>query len=118
MVMYVHILLPTRKGVSILSLNLSWLFGEKNREKKLDDVMREQLTQFEDDFKDDFDDFRQQLTKMTRLQYKSHQETQAALKQLNEEIRNIGKMTIENKVNSETLCDLLRQREHLVGAAS
>jgi hypothetical protein len=27
-------------------------------------------------------------------------------------------MTIGNKVNSETLCDLLRQREHLVGAAS
>lgn len=99
-----------------MSLNLSWLFGKKDKEKKLDDVMREQLTQFKGDFKAEFDEFRQQLTKMTRLQYKSRQETQSALEQLSEELRSLEQKTIENQVKSETLSDLLRQRKHLVGA--
>jgi GrpE. len=104
------------KGVHILSFEFKWLFGKKDKENTVENVMQEYFTLHTEKLHAELEELRQQLSKMVRLQYKSGQETQSTLEQLGEELKRFEQQRLDDKVALETLSDLVRQRESLVGA--
>lgn len=106
---------------------MSWLFWKKDRQRELDDTLNQivfQLVEIKADIartsertEEDLqqgEEFGGQLVKLTRLQYKSGQETQVKLEQLSQGLAEVQEWQAEYGIKAENVSALSRQREYLL----
>lgn len=106
---------------------MSWLFWKQDRQRELNDTVNQlvsQLVEMKTDIAQinertaeglqQWDEFSGQLAKLTRLQYKSGQETQVKLEQLSQGLAEVHEWQAEYGIKAESLNTLARQREYLL----